>query len=99
MIPDSNAGVLTLSGAPTIDCLAMEVAGKVNGTGYDGAELDVSYESDNAQNGDIVIVGTTDLAKFNLTAPEGKILVTQDGNLVLGEETVEVPELVLRRAA
>ena len=95
LIPDSNAGVLTLSGAPTIDCLAMEVAGKVNGAGYAGAELDVSYESDNAQNGDIVIVGTTDLAKFNLTAPEGKILVTQGGNLVLGEETVEVPELVL----
>ena len=95
LIPASNAGVLTLSGAPTIDCLAMKVAGKVNGAGYAGAELDVSYESDNAQNGDIVIVDTTDLAKFNLTAPEGKILVAQGGNLVLGEETVEVPELVL----
>ena len=90
-----NEATLTLTGAPKIDSLRLEVAGKVNGAGYAGAELDVSYESDNAQNGDIVIVGTTDLAKFNLTAPEGKILVTQGGNLVLGEETVEVPELVL----
>ena len=92
---EGNEATLTLTGAPEIESLRLEVAGKVNGAGYAGAELDVSYESDNAQNGDIVIVGTTDLAKFNLTAPEGKILVAQGGNLVLGEETVEVPELVL----
>ena len=95
LIPASNAGVLTLSGAPTIDCLAMEVDGKVNGAGYTGEALDVAFVKDDAADGDIVIAGVTDPAKFNLTAPEGKILVEQGGNLVLGEETVEVPKLVL----
>ena len=83
---EGNEATLILTGAPEIESLRLEVAGKVNGAGYAGAELDVSYESDNAQNGDIVIVGTTDLAKFNLTAPEGKILVAQGGNLVLSSK-------------
>ena len=49
MIPASNAGVLTLSGAPTIDCLAMEVDGKVNGAGYTGEALDVAFVKDDAR--------------------------------------------------
>ena len=77
---------LILTGAPEIDSLRLEVADKVNGAEYDGEVLDVAFVKDDAADGDIVIVGTTDLTKFNLTAPKGKILVEQDGNLVLGVE-------------
>ena len=74
---------LTLTGAPDIESLRLEVAGKVNGAGYTGKALDVAFVKDDAADDDIVIAGATDPAKFNLTAPEGKILVAQGGNLVL----------------
>ena len=77
---------LILTGAPEIESLRLEVAGKVNGAGYTGEALNVAFEKADAADGDIVIAGVTNPAKFNLTAPADKILVEQDGNLVLGVE-------------
>ncbi len=77
---------LTLTGAPDIESLRLEVAGKVNGAGYTGKALDVAFVKDDAADDDIVIAGATDPAKFNLTAPKGKILVAQGGNLVLSSK-------------
>lgn len=92
---EGNEATLILTGAPEIQSLRLEVASKVNGKGYTGEVLDVAFVKDDAADDDIVIVGTTDLEKFNLTDPADKILVAQGGNLVLGEKTVEVPKLVL----
>ena len=51
------------------------MAGKVNGAGYTGEALNVAFEKADAADGDIVIAGVTNPAKFNLTAPKDMILV------------------------
>ena len=66
-----------------------------NGQPYRGDNLTVAFTGNDTEAPIILDVNDYNDGNFTLVFPEDKTLVRQDDNLVLGEKTVEVPELVL----
>ena len=66
-----------------------------NGRPYKGDNLTVAFTGNDTEAPIILDVNDYNDGNFTLVFPEDKTLVRQDDNLVLGEKTVEVPELVL----